>query len=101
MSGAPTYHDASRKANGRDMTCAQFQEQLPELFERGEEITSHPHLRDCDQCGALVRDLRYIAQQAKLLLPIHDPSPAVWNGIQASLAGSGKSGGGREASGPK
>jgi hypothetical protein len=32
-----------------------------------------------------VRDLEYIAQQAKLLLPIHDPSPDVWENIQTAL----------------
>jgi hypothetical protein len=91
MSGAQTFQDAPRKASGYPMNCAQFQEQLPELFERPEEIEKHPHLQDCTQCAALVRDLQYIAQQAKLLLPIHDPSPAVWNGIQASLAGEHRS----------
>jgi hypothetical protein len=32
-----------------------------------------------------VQDLKYIATQAKLLLPMHDPSPRVWNGIHQSL----------------
>jgi hypothetical protein len=32
-----------------------------------------------------VQDLEYIAQQAKLLLPMHDPSPRVWAGIERSL----------------
>jgi len=27
----------------------------------------------------------YIAQQAKLLLPLHDPSPELWNKIEAQL----------------
>ena len=35
--------------------------------------------------AALVRDLEYIASQARLLLPIHDPSPAVWDNIQQAL----------------
>jgi hypothetical protein len=33
----------------------------------------------------LVRDLQYIADQAKLLLPMQDPNPRVWNKIQDSL----------------
>jgi len=33
----------------------------------------------------LVRDLEYIAQQAKLLLPIHDPSPGVWDNIRSAI----------------
>ena len=67
--------------------CADFQEQLPELFESGANLNEQEHLKTCEQCSALVRDLEYIAQQAKLLLPIHDPSPAVWENIQTSLSG--------------
>jgi hypothetical protein len=33
--------------------------------------------------------LRYIAEQAKLLLPMHDPSPKVWDNIQDSLSKEG------------
>jgi hypothetical protein len=33
----------------------------------------------------LVQDLRYIAEQAKLLLPMHDPNPRVWRNIEQSL----------------
>src|SRR6201996_9422422 len=65
--------------------CADFQEQLPELFESGADLKEQEHLKTCEQCSALVRDLEYIAQQAKLLLPIHDPSPAVWENIQTAL----------------
>jgi hypothetical protein len=66
------------------MTCAEFHEILPSLIDSG-DIDSHPHLKTCDNCRALVNDLRYIAEQAKLLLPMHDPSPAVWSNIQDSL----------------
>jgi len=69
------------------MTCADFQDQLPELFESGADLNEQEHLKTCEQCSALVSDLEYIAQQAKLLLPIHDPSPAVWENIQTSLSG--------------
>jgi hypothetical protein len=67
--------------------CADFQEQLPELFESGADLKEQEHLKTCEQCSALVSDLEYIAQQAKLLLPIHDPSPAVWENIQTALSG--------------
>jgi hypothetical protein len=72
------------------MTCAEFHELLPTLIDSG-DIDSHPHLSECDNCTALVRDLRYIAEQAKLLLPMHDPSPKVWNNIQDSLQKEGLS----------
>lgn len=67
------------------MDCAEFQQRLPELFEAQADLSQDEHLRQCENCAALVRDLEYIAQQAKLLLPIHDPSPAVWDTIQSAL----------------
>jgi hypothetical protein len=74
-----------KTANGTTVDCAEFQEQLPHLFETGEDLSTQEHLKTCENCSALVRDLEYIAQQAKLLLPIHDPSPAVWENIQTAL----------------
>ncbi|MBV8631970.1 MAG: hypothetical protein JOZ83_13660 [Silvibacterium sp.] len=67
------------------MTCADFQERLPELFETKADLSADEHLKTCENCAALVRDLEYIAQQAKLLLPIHDPSPAVWENIKSAI----------------
>lgn len=75
------------------MTCAEFQNELPFLMERGDDaaLENHPHLKECEKCSDLVRDLRYIADQAKLLLPLHDPSPRVWNNIEDSLKKEGYS----------
>jgi hypothetical protein len=75
----------AKPQNGKIMNCAEFQDCLPELFESGKDLSSEPHLKTCENCAALVRDLEYIAQQAKLLLPLHDPSPAVWNNIQSAI----------------
>lgn len=72
-----------------NMDCAQFQERLPELFESGADLSADEHLRNCSNCAALVRDLEYIAQQAKLLLPLHEPSPAVWDNIQSAIQNDG------------
>ncbi len=69
------------------MNCAEFQEKLPELFESGVDVSKDPHVKSCENCAALVRDLEYIASQAKLLLPIHDPSPKVWENIQSAIRG--------------
>lgn len=71
--------------NGTIMDCAEFQDRLPELFESGKDLSREEHLKSCENCAALVRDLEYIAQQAKLLLPLHDPSPSVWNNIQTAI----------------
>ncbi len=67
--------------------CAAFQQRLPQLFEAETDFTHEPHLSECENCAELVRDLEYIAQQAKLLMPIHDPSPAVWENIKTALGG--------------
>jgi hypothetical protein len=67
------------------MTCAEFQKVLPYIIESGGNLEEEDHLRTCTICSDLVRDLRYIAEQAKLLVPMEDPNPRVWDGIQKSL----------------
>lgn len=74
------------------MSCAEFQEQLPDLFANQnsgipESSALHEHLETCENCSALVRDLQYIAEQASLLLqPVEEePSDSVWEKIQESL----------------
>lgn len=79
--------EKNMRSNEQSVSCEQFQDKLADLFESGADLSKQEHLRGCEQCSALVRDLEYIAQQAKLLLPIHDPSPAVWENIQTSLSG--------------
>ena len=71
------------------MTCAEFQKVLPYIIESGGNHDEEDHLRTCKVCSDLVQDLRYIAEQAKLLVPMEDPSPKVWNGIQKSLEDEG------------
>lgn len=67
------------------MNCQQFQEVLPYIIESGGKPDEEEHLKTCTACTALVQDLLYIAEQAKLLLPMHDPNPRVWNNIEQSL----------------
>jgi hypothetical protein len=67
------------------MNCQKFQEVLPYIIESGGNAEEEAHLRTCPGCAVLVEDLRYIATQAKLLLPMHDPSPRVWTGIEQAL----------------
>src|SRR5579864_5769237 len=67
------------------MDCAEFQRKLPELMESGSSPEESPHLQSCAVCSDLLQDLRYIAEAAKLLVPMEDPSPKVWDGIQNSL----------------
>src|SRR5579864_2588706 len=79
--GGSTMSGGERKK----MTCAEFQEVLPYIFESGGDASEMEHLKTCPICSDLVRDLRYIADQAKLLLPLRDPSPQVWDNIQGRL----------------
>jgi hypothetical protein len=67
------------------MTCAEFQDVLPFIIETGGNVTEEEHLKTCKVCSDLVADLLYIAEQAKLLVPMEEPSPRVWDGIQKSL----------------
>jgi hypothetical protein len=69
----------------KKMNCQQFQETLPYIIERGGGGEDDSHLQECESCASLVQDLHYIAEQAKLLLPMHDPNPRVWNNIEQSL----------------
>jgi len=75
------------------MPCAEFQQQLPDLFATRDHIFADDsprqrHLETCATCSALVRDLEYIAEQAALLLkPIEEePSDKVWKRIQEGIA---------------
>ena len=77
---------------GISADCAAFQERLPQLFGADGDFSKEPHLESCENCAELVRDLEYIAQQAKLLMPIHDPSPAVWDNIKTALGSPESSG---------
>ena len=67
------------------MTCAEFQNELPLIIDSGGTQEHQRHLESCDICRDLVNDLRYIADQAKLLVSMDDPSPRVWTGIEAKL----------------
>src|SRR5215469_4692675 len=69
----------------KSMNCEQFQEVLPHIIEAGGNAEQEAHLNSCRACSELVRDLKYIAEQAKLLLPMRDPNPRVWDNIQESL----------------
>jgi hypothetical protein len=84
----------SQKSNSKSpvtLSCAEFQEQLPDLFASGgngvpEDPSLVEHLKTCDNCSALVRDLQYIADQASLLLqPTLEPSDNVWKRIQEGM----------------
>ena len=67
------------------MTCVEFQKALPYIIETGGNAEEEEHLKSCPVCSDLVQDLKYIAEQAKLLVPMHDPPSGVWQGIKGAL----------------
>ena len=67
------------------MTCAEFQAVLPYIIDNGGNAEQQEHLRQCAVCSDLVADLKYIAEQAKLLVPMMEPPRKVWDGIKSSL----------------
>jgi hypothetical protein len=79
-------------ANFDEMTAAEFEEYLPELFAMGGgRVSEDPRfalfLKANPDCSALVDDLEAIAEHAKSLFePIHEPSDAVWSNIASKLA---------------
>ena len=67
------------------MNCSEFQKALPHIMESGGNAEETAHLESCAVCSDLVQDLRYIADSAKLLLPMREPGPRVWAGIREAL----------------
>jgi hypothetical protein len=78
-------------ANLDNMTVADFEAYLPELFAAGGgKISEDPRfatfLKSNPDCAALVHDLEAIAEHAKSLFePTHEPSDAVWSNIANKL----------------
>jgi hypothetical protein len=76
-------------ANSREkklvMTCAEFQKVLPYIIDGGGSEEEQKHLETCKVCSDLVADLRYIAEAAKLLVPMEDPNARVWNNIEREI----------------
>jgi hypothetical protein len=83
-------------ANFDNMTIAEFEEYLPELFENGggsisKDIRFATFFSANPDCAALVSDLETIAEQARSLFepsesePGPEPSDAVWSNIASKL----------------
>lgn len=84
--------------NFDNMTPAEFEQHLPELFLTGGKLSEDPRLSHFlganPDCAALVRDLETIAETAKSLFePTHEPSDAVWSNIASKLQEESNDGG--------
>jgi hypothetical protein len=71
------------------MNCVEFERGLPEYVDGSPTPEQQAHVNACPACSGLLLDLNTIAAQAKLLLAVEDPSPAVWNALEARLRSEG------------
>jgi hypothetical protein len=68
-----------------NLSCAEFQAQMPELIGSGENASAHPHVQNCELCRALLADLETIAEAARQLLPPVEPPDNLWKQIELAI----------------
>ena len=66
------------------MNCVELQQSLAEQEDAG-SWEQRTHLRECPACSTLVRELNLIVVAAGQLQEADEPSPRVWNSIEAAL----------------
>jgi len=71
------------------MNCLEFERILPEVLEGGHTTERQAHLNSCPACSTLLADLNDISVQAKTLADSAEPSPMLWNAIEAQLRSEG------------
>lgn len=72
-------------ADSTNLSCEQFQAQLPDLIGSGQDMHLHPHIQSCATCAALLADLQTIADAAKQLFPIEQPKEDLWERIELAI----------------
>ena len=69
-----------------DTECAQFQSSMPQRIGAGEDLQTDPHMLTCERCRSLVRELEYIAEAARQLMPLaEEPRDELWTNIQMAI----------------
>jgi hypothetical protein len=69
-----------------DADCAEFQASMPERIGAGEDLQTDPHMLTCERCRSLIRDLEYIADAVRQLMPIEEePREELWANIQLAI----------------
>jgi hypothetical protein len=69
------------------MGCIEFQALLPFVIDDELPAEMNGHLHTCQRCYELVSDIEFIVEQTKLLMPLLDPSPELWQRIRERLNG--------------
>jgi len=93
--GAPEYANAPPGRSPKesrenqetmDKECAEFQALMPKRIEAGEDLQTFPHMLTCERCRSLVRDLEYIAEVARQLIPVEEePRDELWTQIRMAI----------------
>lgn len=73
------------KEDPENMTCEEFQAQLPDLIGTGQNMSQHSHVQSCALCSALLADLETIAEAARQLFPVIDPPEHLWDQIESAI----------------
>ena len=69
-----------------DSDCAEFQANMPERLGAGEDLQTDPHMLTCERCRSLVRELEYIVEVARQLMPAEEePRDELWANIQLAI----------------
>jgi hypothetical protein len=75
-----------RDQDSADIECARFQASMPERIGAGADLQSDPHMLTCERCRSLVRELEYIAEAARQLIPVEqEPPDKLWANIQLAI----------------
>jgi hypothetical protein len=67
------------------MTCAEFEQYLPEIVDGTRTAEQDAHLHSCNACAGVISDLNLIQQQARTLQGSEEPSAVVWQSIAATV----------------
>jgi hypothetical protein len=67
------------------MTCAEFEQFLPEIVDGSRTPEQAAHLQSCRGCAGVISDLNLISQQARTLQGLEEPSPRVWQSIATTV----------------
>jgi len=67
------------------MNCVEFEHALSDYLKGGQTSERLAHLSTCSTCSGLLSDLSLISSEAELLQESDEPSPSVWNALEAQL----------------
>lgn len=67
------------------MNCLQFENALSDHLEGSRTSEQQAHLNSCSACSTLLADLTLIATEGSSLRELNEPSPRLWNALEAQL----------------